>query len=511
MATEVELKLWVAPEHAAALIRHPRVRALSREGPRTRKLYSVYYDTPDLQLKRQGLTLRLRRVGGRWLQTIKGAGTAAAGLHRRDEWETEVPEQTLDFTGLGDPALIELFGASGLRDRLRPVFETEFTRKSCLLEFSPGEEAEFALDRGEVRANHAAEPICEVELELKTGDCARLFELALELIRAVPVKLQIPSKAERGYALYSGAIDPPVKAAAVALEPTITVNDAFKRIAWGCLTHLQANEAGMIRKLHPEYLHQMRVGLRRLRSALRVFSAAFPKSAFAPAIGEIRWLASRLGPARDWDVLVTETLPPLGAGFAGHGGVEKLMQGCEELREKHGDAARRAVESRRYQNVMLGLGAWLTAQPWMAQINESALNDLALPVGEFAPAVLDRRHRKLRKRGRHLASFGFPELHALRIAAKKQRYAAEFFAELYPGKESHSYAKALAAVQDALGRLNDLATAGRLIGESTQGEGAADAEARGIAAGWLAAAAAPSMQELAGAWQRFGRQKLFWK
>lgn len=512
MATEVELKLRVAPEHAAGLFRHSAVRALAPGKPRSQKLYSIYYDTPELDLKRHGLTLRLRRVGGRWLQTIKGGGMVAAGLHQRDEWETELPKQGLDFTRLGDPALIELFGAAGLRDELRPVFETEFTRKSCLLEFPQGGQAEFALDRGEVRTDSAADAICEIELELKSGKPAGLFELALELNKAVPLKLQIPSKAERGYVLYSGTLDPPVKAGPVALEPSMTVNDAFRQIVWSCVSHLQANEAGLMKKLHPEYLHQMRVALRRLRSAFSVFSAVFPQPVFAPVIEEIKWLTSRLGPARDWDVFVTETLPAVCAGFPDHTGLKSLGQSCAALCATHDDIARQAVDSRRYQDIMLGLGAWLTAEPWMRQLDEPALSALAAPAGQFAPRVLGRRHRKLRKRGRQVASFGSPELHALRIAAKKQRYAAEFFAALYSGKESRAYAKALASAQDALGALNDDATAGRLLKEWAERETAdADAEAAGLVAGWVACDAVHRMAQLKEAWNAFKKQKPFWE
>src|SRR5207344_41549 len=113
-------------------------------------------------------------------------------------------------------------------------------------------------------------------------------------------RLEAASKAERGYALVAGLTTAPVKAIAPALQPAMTVTQAFRTIVFSCIAHLQANERGLLETDDPEYLHQARVALRRLRSALSVFNRAFPRALFEELVVDLRWLGSCLGPARDW-------------------------------------------------------------------------------------------------------------------------------------------------------------------------------------------------------------------
>src|SRR4029453_4811099 len=176
MNSEIELKLLVAPTDIWRLQRHPLLKALTRRKPPSQKLFSVYYDTPDLVLRKHRVAVRLRRVGRRWLQTVKAEGSVAAGLHTRPEWESKTTENTLDFNAIDDPKLGKFFAAKELQQELRPVFLTEFTRSRRILESPSGDIIEFSLDQGEVRAGDHRLPICEVELELKAGPPARLFE-----------------------------------------------------------------------------------------------------------------------------------------------------------------------------------------------------------------------------------------------------------------------------------------------------------------------------------------------
>lgn len=519
MSTEIELKLRLPPDCAVTrrLQHHPLLKSLGISAPVTQKLHSVYYDTPNLDLQRLGVALRLRRIGRRWVQTIKGGGSVAAGLHQRDEWEAPVLKQQPDFTKITDPALITLFGSVDLRAQLRPLFTTEFTRSTRLLRLADGGEAEFCLDRGEIIADNTSEPLCEIELELKSGSPGQLFRLALGLLNDFPLRLENASKAERGYALCCGESSPPTKAAAVALDPETSVNSAFKAIAWNCLGHLHANETGMLAGPDIEYLHQMRVALRRLRSALSIFSAVFSKTAFAPAAQELKWLLDQFGPARDWDVFVMETLAEVGIGFPGHPGLLTLRQECERLRCRHHEVAREAVESTHYAGMMLGLGAWLSEEPWLDRLDPVVPIELAgtggadVPIQEFAKALLDKRHRQLIKHGKKLADFNPEELHALRIAAKKQRYAAEFFAGLYPHRETKDYIQSLSTLQNILGAINDGACTRRLLDEITTGENEGGMrEAAGMVLGWSASLAKRQKLELDRAWARFDKNKLFW-
>ncbi len=188
MPVEIELKLRFPLDCIVRLQRNPLLKSLSISRSVTQKLYSVYYDTPNFYLKQHGVALRLRRAGKHWLQTIKGGGSAALGLHQRDEWEALVLHAQPDFAKINEPALFKLFSATGLREQLRPIFATEFTRSSRMLRFADGGEAQFCLDRGKITVDNASEPLCEIELELKSGSPQHLFQLALELLHVFPVR-----------------------------------------------------------------------------------------------------------------------------------------------------------------------------------------------------------------------------------------------------------------------------------------------------------------------------------
>ena len=515
--TETELKLRLSPEYAARLQYNPLLKSLNVSSPFTKKIYSIYYDSSNFDLRRNGVALRLRREGKRWVQTIKGGGSAIAGLHKREEWEASVLKAQPDITKISDPLLIKLFCVAGLRQQLRPLFTTEFNRSTRMLHLPDGSEAEFCLDRGKIIAGNVSLPLCEIELELKSGSPMALFHFALDLLRIVPFRLENVSKAERGYALYSGCMSPPFKAQPIQLVPKTSVGEAFRTIIWKCLSHLHINEAGMLEGGDIEYLHQMRVALRRQRSALSIFSKVFYKATFTPIVQELKWLAGQFGPARDWDVFVTETLATVCEVFPDHPGVLALQEKCEQLRRYHNDDARAAIESRRYTEATLKLGAWLSAESWLAKPDVPASDDLidiepGAPIKEFAGKLLSHRHRQLKRYGWKLAHLSAQDLHALRILVKKQRYAAEFFAELYPYKETKRYIHSLSTLQDILGAMNDTTVIEGLLSEvSIAKDESGMHEAVGIVRGWETSLALTKKLELNNAWIYYQENSPFWQ
>ncbi|HEX6829658.1 MAG TPA: CHAD domain-containing protein [Burkholderiales bacterium] len=510
MPQETELKLRLPPE---AL---PRLRGMVLPGavPGARavseRLHSTYFDTADSLLRRNGVALRLRRTRRGWVQTLKGGGAAGAGLHQRAEWECRVAGPQLELDRLPGPASVLLLPAE-VREALRPVFTTEFGRRRRMLRFEGGDEVEFCVDRGEVRAEHASSPICEIELELKSGSPTRLFDVGRALLRELPVRLESASKAERGYALALGEPPAPRKAEAISLSAQTPVNEAFKAVVFACLAQLQANEDGMLEGRDAEYLHQMRVALRRLRSALALFRAAFPAESLQSALEELKWLAGRLGPARDWDVFLTETLPRVKAPPSA-AGVEAFRRAAEQVRAQALTGAHDAVQSSRYQEVLLDLGAWLAAEPWLASADAEVLARARGPVAEFARDTLERLQRRVRKRGRGFEYLSPAERHRVRIAAKRLRYAGEFFSALYPPKPARRYLRALSALQDVLGALNDAATTERLVRETLAGAGEpAVAAGAGFIEGWVAADAEHRAAHAKEAWKKFIGGGAFWK
>lgn len=509
MPLETELKLQVDPRHIARLRDHPLFKHATRRA--SRRLHSVYYDTPDLDLWRAGVTLRLRRTSGQWMQTIKGDGTVAAGLHQRDEFETAITAPVPDFSAIGG-GLAAHFASPELRARLKPMIVTEFTRFSSMLAPAPGVVIEASIDRGIIKCGAATEPICELELEVKTGPAWRAYQVAMQLLEAVPLLVEDRSKAERGVALHLGTRCKPLKAPPSPVAAGMTGNSAFKELVVTCLAHYTANQRGMLVGADPEYLHQMRVALRRLRSVFSTFAPLFPAAVLEPPVAETRWLARILGAARDRDVFVSETLPPVSARYAQHRGIAALTRSAANLRQAANRAARRAVISARGQGLLLALGAWTNAETWLEGLDVAQHTEMQRPISEFARTVLDAALERVRKRGRHFTNLAPPELHRLRIAAKKLRYASEFFAPLHDGKHARDYQQALARLQDALGSYNDAVRMTALAERAARGlKGAAANEARGIMLGWSSGMQTMDTRHLKRAWKEFRAAAPFWK
>jgi triphosphatase len=513
--TEIELKLQLSPASIPRLLRQPLLKSLSASNPVTRRLYSIYYDTPDMRLRQSGLAFRLRRAGRLWFQTIKGGGVAAAGLHQRNESEAQVLKAQPDFTKISDPSLARLFASSMLREQLQPLFITDFNRTTRLLRFPDGSEAEFCLDRGKIIADSRNVRLCEIELELRSGNISVLFQFALDLLDSVPFRLESVSKAERGHALVTGSWFPPIKAAPVQLRAEMSASEAFLAIAWNCLSHFHGNEAGMLQGRDVEYLHQMRVGLRRLRSSISVFSQVYPEIASGSLVHELKWLSETLSPARDWDVFVTEALARVGARFPHHRGIAELKDRCERRRGHFNREARSAVESQRYTQLMLTLSNRVCTesqiQPFLPKLDHPTDVTRETPVKEFAAALLERRRRQLRRYDRRLAGLDQAELHEMRIRIKKHRYAVEFFASVYSHKETKRYIQSLSKIQDILGGMNDAADLERLLREvSLENDGKELHEATGILFGWSVRHMLCDKNHLEAAWKSFVETEPFW-
>jgi inorganic triphosphatase YgiF len=503
---ETELKLLLAPEDLRRLRRDPRIKALQQGRAATRRVHSVYYDTPECALLRAGLALRLRSDGGRWLQTLKTAGQAAAGLHLREEWEWPLPGEALDFGLLATTPEAKLFRAPRLRAALAPAFTTEFTRTSLRLGFADGSLAELCLDSGEVRSGRRASKISEAEIELLAGSPVRLFELALELAERVPLRLGHASKAERGYALARGLPARPVKAAPLELDERGSVASAFSAIVHSCIAQLQANETGFLVGKDPEYLHQVRVALRRMRACFSLFKTVLPQPVFAPILEQLRLQGAALGAARNWDVFVHEALRALRAQCADEVALAAFERRCIRLRRARLHAAQGVVASNAWQRLWLELGRLLADAAWRQ--DQAAL---ALPLREFASDLLQQRAAALKKRGKRLQYLDTDGRHRLRIAAKKLRYAAEFFAVLFPKRRERPYVRSLAGMQTVLGGLNDAATLLRLLSEAWAGARVADARVDGMIRGWSAATTHLQLDALRRAWDHWQRQKPYWK
>ena len=205
MHTEIELKLLIDSSSIPQLLRHPLLKSACKSGPLKEKLHSIYFDTPDLALVRVQIALRLRQNGEHWIQTVKGGGKVEEGLHQRSEWEVPVTGNLPDLDKLLESPWRSFF-TPDIQNRLVPIFFTDFWRTTWLIEL-PNGLIELALDVGEIEAKNKHVPICEVELELKSGVPESLFDLARELRKSITLQPEDRSKAGRGYMLYSAYSD----------------------------------------------------------------------------------------------------------------------------------------------------------------------------------------------------------------------------------------------------------------------------------------------------------------
>ncbi len=244
MSQEIELKLALGQEGPEALRRHPRLRGLT---PQTTHLGNTYFDTPEGDLARGQMALRLRRKGDRLLQTLKTPGQGGGGLSRRGEWEWEVDGPGLDLDGLAALPPMAALGDTLLAG-LVPTFTTDFWRETWPLRLD-GTRIELALDLGEIRAGRQAVAIRELELELEAGEPARLVDLAATLAETVPLRPSDTSKAARGVALLAGTWKLPkggshcawMHRATVALDALAdTGDDDWRRVARNAFERLIA-------------------------------------------------------------------------------------------------------------------------------------------------------------------------------------------------------------------------------------------------------------------------------
>jgi CHAD domain-containing protein len=351
-----------------------------------------------------------------------------------------------------------------------------------------------------------------MELELVSGSVASLLGFAQALASDLPMAVETRSKAERGVQLLSPAPPRPARAQEAMPPPDGTAADAVAAFARSSLRQIADNADGLLADDDPEWVHQMRIGTRRLRACLALVRDHVPAQLLAPVAEDARWLADALATARDLDVLATETLPAVMAGVRANADAEagralrSLAMRIGRRRRSARAHARAAVASPRFARLVLA-GAALAATPHLgAAANTPAEAALAADARAFARPLLAARHGRLVRRGERMLDGSPVDRHAARIAAKKLRYATEFFADLFPGKRTRAYRNALADLQDLLGALND-ATVAVLRAREFAG---ADSAPAATLQGYAAARFAQLAPEIAAAWKRFAARRTFW-
>lgn len=459
---EIELKLGVAWSDVAEL----KASSIWND-QEPQSLISVYFDTEDQDLRRAGLSLRLREG----IQTLKAAGPEAMGLFERGEWEQAVEGHLLDLSLLTTTPLAKL---AVTLDQLKPMVRVHVIRRTALVSPLPESQIEIALDIGQVEAGGRTQDFCELELEIIAGPTHALFDLALSMAVKTRLWPSSQSKADRGFALLANQPPSPIKAESRLSLVGLSVGQALSAIVKESLGQILHNGALIVQDREVEAVHQFRVALRRLRSALGLFKPVVGPvvrdEAFFDIRSRLRAVGQIMGRARDLDVLIAriETLS---------GSSSRLRDALMEDRSAAYDEVCRVLNSQDYCQLILKLMAWAECGNWRQDPwPQSGLRDQ--PSVNFADQALKRLRRKLKRDGEGLAQLSAAAQHRVRIRAKNLRYGMELFSSLYPDRSSDQrrLIGAIKQVQDRLGTMNDRSVGEALLRVHAQGSCAIEAK-----------------------------------
>jgi inorganic triphosphatase YgiF len=504
---EFELKLELTREELQRVNEHPALRGLTVGEPTTRTLRSIYFDTPDQRLRQAGVSLRLRFDGDKWLQTVKADGRVTRGVSQPLEHEAALPNSELDLEAIADAKLRRDIKRLTRGSLLEPVFETLVTRTARRLYTDQGE-LELALDEGVVRAGTTENPLCEAELELKSGAADGLLQVAAKLFASEPIRLAQTNKGERGYNLVLGRAERgprPVRAETAPLARGAICGEALAAFVESATRQIMANRSVVLETEDPEGAHQLRIGLRRLRSALAAFRPVHDTQSTREMSDHARTLARAMGDLRDADVLIDAVYAPVAGVIRGHAGLQPLKAALLAHRAEKRELARTALTDRRWSALQLYLALWPGA------IEEG--DGLGRPLAGFADEAVDAAWKRVVKLGKRIDALDREERHEMRKSLKALRYALEFFESLYAPGDVRPFLKELKKLQDIFGYVNDVETAGAIerIVEERCGESREAQRAAGYVIGWHAAKAAQSWDHAKKSWKELKKTGPFWR
>lgn len=477
-----------------------------------RELVSTYFDTPARDLRRHGHTLRVRRKGrGAAVLGVKWISDAADDHFSRGEVEVRSPAGEPDVT-LFEPELGDRLTEMLDGQPLAPVFETRFRRSTTLIRHGRSE-IELSLDEGAIVAGSQRLPLSEVELELKSGSAADLVGFARTLAGDCRLSLELEPKAGRGHRLVAGSVAAFQKAKPLVLPAAASVDDLVAMVISHTLGHFLSNWTALRESDAPEAVHQLRVALRRMRSAIGVFRKVLPLPLLDDLRAEARRIASALGPARECDAFRQNALAGAFRAEAERvQGVPQLMEAVEARRQHSYAAARALMEDPLTTLFVLDVQDLLLQRPWRTALAPAELGLLTTEARALAATVLGRLRKRVLKRGRALPDLPDEARHELRIALKNLRYAAEFFGSLFgDGKERRNFLTVVSELQEHLGIHNDAATAAAFIAALELPLASEARFAAGYLLGYDRHASMVADAQLMKKWKAFRRAAEFWE
>jgi triphosphatase len=499
-AREIEVKLEAAPALLRGAFALPPFQGVAVSRGLT--FETTYFDTPDNALARAGMALRVRRIGRARIMTFKWSPGDAEGF-ARGEAEAAVHADAPQPDLLGPEAAAMIMDTTGGAP-LEARSQTIFRRRVALVEHD-GALIEAALDEGRIVAGPRRAPISELELELKQGDAAALYDFAGRLVQH-GLRISAAPKGLRGHWLATGEAPAETRATAALLSRDTPLDDAIAAILDANLRQFIANWPALSPSC-PEAVHQMRVALRRLRSALGLFNKALPYEGFTRFREEAKRIASATGDARDQDVILDLIEDGPARALGADVRFEPLLKASAKRRAAAYKSVRSLIDAPETSRFVLDLQAMIARRAWRPQ-DETAL---AQDAPAFAARALDRLDKRARKRGKNLVELAPEQRHDARIALKNLRYAGDFFSGLFGRSRARKFLRAIGELQDALGAYNDSIVARAIVADLETAAGAQAARAAGAVDGWTARGAVDADAHLGAAWKRFRKAPRFWR
>jgi len=439
METEIELKFFVSPEFSETL--RQKISETKVLQHSCRELGNTYFDTSEQWLRQHDIGLRIRRFDDVYVQTVKTAGRVVAGLHQRPEFNAEHdsndPELTLHPQDIW-PAGKDI---ATLQAELEPLFATNFTREQWLIGMPDGSQVEVAFDQGKVEANGKEDPICEVELELKSGQTDALFTLARSFSEQGGMRLGNLSKAAKGYRLAMDYQGDEVKSLPlVKTDKSDTVESCFINSLEHALSHWHYHEQIFSERNSIEAVHEIKNSISFIRQILTVYGGVVPRRASAILRQELKWLEQDLEWLHDYDYL-DDLLDDKGHALRKLD-ARKFLVGELKLLQKQLPTREQILEllnSARYTGLLLDLSRWILTRGWQPFLDEKSREKMSLNIEHFSVQQLDRTWAELMEAfppERSLTSADYIEQ---QYRLMRNLYTGVSFASLFDFDERNSF------------------------------------------------------------------------
>lgn len=481
---EIELKFQLPESKKKSVL-----QALSKQKAQKIQLQAKYYDTAERLLAKNYVAIRLRQEGEHWVQTFKAA--SKNHLQRIEEdiflgkcaQEPELDLSLYKYNQTVQTVLREVLGEAPAELELQ--FQTNVQRTFHVFEFE-GSHIEVCLDDGEIRTPTDHAQICEVEFELKQGSAADLIQFAKTWVDQYQLWLDVRSKAERGNLLAQGkVVSAATKAKSLNLDKDVSAEQAIKQIIENTLNHILPNAAAIADGVaEADHIHQARVGLRRLRSALKHFSnwSAQIDPTWESQLAEI---FRALGQSRDNDAIQDSVIP-------------LVKQACD-------------FEFPFPENVDTNIAELLsdskTTQLFLSLFSFSySEHQSKSKLSKQAAKSLTKLYEKILKDAAQFSSLAVEQQHRTRKRVKQLRYCIDFIAGIYPEKQVQQFLNKLQPIQEYLGFYNDLFVAEHLFEQQ-----ATEHSQFLFALGWVKAQQPHVAKKAAKKLQALSTKDIFWK